>query len=133
MSIFYERLISLCQERGIAPSSLGSIANIPVSPASITRYQNGAVPRNSTVKAIADYFKVDVAYLLGDEDDPSEGKVPPTEADCASCPCKNVCSKSTLSPKEHQIINMYRSLSELGKMEMESQVLAIWKQSEARK
>ena len=128
MSIFYDRLIGLCQARGIAPSSLGTLAGIPVSPASITGYKNGAVPRNSTVKAIADYFKVDVAYLLGDEDDPSEGKVPPTEADCATCPCKDVCSKSTLSPKEHQIINMYRSLSELGKMEMEASILAVWKQ-----
>ena len=130
MSVFYDRLTGLCQDRGIAVTNLGNVANIPVTGATISRWQLGVTPRNSTVKAIADYCKVDVAWLLGKDCDIASGeKRPPTDEDCASCPCRDKC-KLHLTPQEHKIIELFREASEIGKMQMISEIFAVWQQDQ---
>ena len=66
--MFWETLSNLCNERGISPN--GVCAELGLSNATATKWKNGAVPRQSTLRKIADYFGVSVSYLLGVADNP---------------------------------------------------------------
>lgn len=68
--MFYERLVSLCASRNTNPTALCNAIGLAQSAA--TRWRNGSVPRDTTLKKIADHFGVSVSYLLGATDDPSE-------------------------------------------------------------
>lgn len=122
---FFERLDDLCKENGIELSNLGKVIGIPVSRSSVSRWRDGVVPRNSTLKAIADYFRVDVAYLLGSETAPTRSG----EMNCAECPCADDC-QCVLSAQERQIIDMFRNASEIGKMRIIHSIVEIWEQDQ---
>ena len=125
---FYERLEYLCQESGVEMAQLGSYIGMPtLNRSTINRWASGVMPRNGTIKTIADAFKVDVAYLLGTEDVPR----PPVrvEADCSNCPCKDRCDRC-LSKQEQQIIKMFRDTSEIGKLRMIKQIMSVWEQDQ---
>lgn len=64
----YERVLKLCRERGIEISNLGKEAGITVDKSTISRWKTGSVPRNETIRAIADFFNVTVNYLMGEEE-----------------------------------------------------------------
>ena len=64
----FEKVEMLCKQRGINISNLGDAVGIKVDKSTISHWKKGAVPRASTVKAIADYFGVSVDYLLGREE-----------------------------------------------------------------
>ena len=125
-SVFYNRLKSLCQERGITLSKVGDEAGVKISSATLTRWRDGVMPRPTTLKALADCFKVDIAYLLGTEDSPSASH---TSLDCGACACKDNC-KCSLSSQEHQLIKMFREASELGKMRMIKALMDVWEQDQ---
>lgn len=59
----YEKVEMLCKQKGINISNLGDALGIKVDKSTISHWKKGAVPRASTVKAIADYFEVTVDYL----------------------------------------------------------------------
>lgn len=59
----YEKVEMLCKQKGINISNLGDAVGIKVDKSTISHWKKGAVPRASTVKAIADYFEVTVDYL----------------------------------------------------------------------
>ena len=59
----YEKVEMLCKQRGINISNLGDAVGIKVDKSTISHWKKGAVPRASTVKAIADFFEVTVDYL----------------------------------------------------------------------
>ena len=59
----YEKVEMLCKQKGINISNLGDALGIKVDKSTISHWKRGAVPRASTVKAIADYFEVTVDYL----------------------------------------------------------------------
>ncbi len=65
--MFWDNLIKLCNNRGISPN--GVCLELGLSNATATKWKNGAIPRNATLKKIADYFGVSVDYLLGREAD----------------------------------------------------------------
>lgn len=74
MSILYERLSALCQERGITAYRM--CKDTDVQPSVMTDLKMG---RRQTVKAetaakIAAYFGVSVDYLLGNEEKPAASK-----------------------------------------------------------
>ena len=74
MSILYERLFALCQERGITAYRM--CKDTGVQPSVMTDLKMG---RRQTVKAetaakIAAYFGVSVDYLLGNEEKPTAVK-----------------------------------------------------------
>lgn len=74
MSILYERLFALCQERGITAYRM--CKDTGVQPSVMTDLKMG---RRQTVKAetaakIAAYFGVSVDYLLGNEEKPAAPK-----------------------------------------------------------
>lgn len=64
----YERVLKLCRERGIEISNLGRAAGIKLDKSTISKWKTGAVPRNETIRAIADFFNVTVNYLMGEEE-----------------------------------------------------------------
>ena len=68
--MFWEKFVSLCAEKGISPN--GACAALGLSNATATKWKNGAIPRNTTLKKVADYFGVSTSYLLGATDDPSD-------------------------------------------------------------
>ena len=59
----YEKVEMLCKQKGINISNLGEAVGIKVDKSTISHWKKGAVPRASTVKAIADFFEVTVDYL----------------------------------------------------------------------
>lgn len=67
MATFFEKLETLCAERGITISYLGNIVpGLTINHTSISGWRKGAKPRVGKVKAIADYFGVTVESLTDD-------------------------------------------------------------------
>lgn len=66
--MFYERLVALCAEKTTNPTALCDAIGLAQSAA--TRWKQGSIPRDTTLRKIADYFGVSVSYLIGVVDDP---------------------------------------------------------------
>ena len=64
--MFYEKYARLCAERGL--SVTGVARALHITPNAPSAWANGATPRNSTLKRIADYFNVDVSYFYKDDE-----------------------------------------------------------------
>ena len=60
--MFWNKIDELCTRHGISANKL--CEDIGLSHGTPTKWRAGAVPRNSTLKKIADYFNVTVDYLL---------------------------------------------------------------------
>lgn len=63
-SAFYERYVKLCAQKGVSVST--PPLEIGMSNAAQTDWKNGSVPRLSSLKKLADYFGVPIAYFTGD-------------------------------------------------------------------
>lgn len=112
MSII-EKIEYLCAEKGESVHAMAR--EIGASPSAITKWRNGAVPRRNTLKAISDHFCVSIDWLLSDEE------TTPTKWDSK----KGTSEYGTLSSQEKQIIDMYRELTEMGKMRLIQAVLNV--------
>ena len=66
--MFWDKFVTLCSAKGISPN--GVCADLGLSTATATKWKKGAVPRDTTLKKIADYFGVSASYLLGIVDSP---------------------------------------------------------------
>ena len=66
--MFWDKFVTLCSAKGLSPN--GVCADLGLSTATATKWKKGAIPRDTTLKKIADYFGVSVSYLLGVADDP---------------------------------------------------------------
>jgi len=62
-SNFFTLLENLCKERGISVTKLAE--DIGKEASTATGWRRGAVPRNDTLKLIADYFDIDINQLTG--------------------------------------------------------------------
>lgn len=78
---FYEKYLCLCNSINKSPSAVA--LELKIGKPSVTRWKNGATPRDATVLKIADYFGITVEALMGDKLPalPPEGakKAPATE------------------------------------------------------
>jgi transcriptional regulator with XRE-family HTH domain len=111
--MFANQLKKLCDEHG---ESLRQLAfAIGVDPSTASGWNRGSEPRKPTLKKIADHFGVTVDWLLSDEDLPSP-HAPVVESD-AFLP---------LSSREKQILEMYRDLSEMGRLTVDTTILRVW-------
>lgn len=63
--MFWNTFLALCSERGVSPNAVA--AELGKSSGSVTAWKNGAVPRETTLRKIADYFGVSVDLLIGRE------------------------------------------------------------------
>lgn len=59
--MFYRKLEKLCAMQGVSMSKVAK--DLGLSTGLQTGWKNGAMPRRSTVKKIADYFQVPVSYF----------------------------------------------------------------------
>lgn len=68
MCTLYERIIKLCDSKGVAGSRM--CLDLGLSKSTLSNIKNGRVNTLSTVTAqkIASYFGVSVGYLLGEEE-----------------------------------------------------------------
>ena len=60
--MFWENYVALCSKKGVAPNAVA--AELRKSSGSVTAWKNGTIPRETTLKKIADYFEVSVDTLL---------------------------------------------------------------------
>lgn len=69
---FYKRLDSLCKATGTSVTALLKSLNISTSKG--TAWKNGSIPRADVLQKLATALHTTPAYLLGETDNPSEGK-----------------------------------------------------------
>lgn len=108
MSIMYERILSLCQERDIKPGRI--CTDTGLSRGMITDLKMGrtkALSAQST-KIIADYFGVSVDYLIGDTEAEAKKEQPTVNLDGLS-KNKRAIVEFALSLTEEQA-SKYRQL-----------------------
>lgn len=73
MTVFFRRLLELCDRCGTNPSNVAR--NIGISTSAPTRWRNeDAIPQKRTLIKIAELFNVTVEYLLGQEELTQESK-----------------------------------------------------------
>lgn len=94
--MFYQNLIRLCTERGTTPTEV--CHSIGLASSAATKWKSGAIPRDTTLKKIADYFGVSVGFLLGEEAKEKE-------------PTKSASPAITLTPEEQLVALRYRSIN----------------------
>ncbi|MBQ7347757.1 MAG: helix-turn-helix domain-containing protein [Clostridia bacterium] len=71
--MFWKIFISLCEEKNESPTSVCS--SLGFSATMATKWKNGAQPRDTTLKKIANYFGVSVDYLLGKPQEPQNKEI----------------------------------------------------------
>lgn len=74
---FYEKYLCLCNSINKSPSAVA--LELKIGKPSVTRWKNGASPRDATVLKIADYFGVTVAELMSGVGE--QEKAPATEGE----------------------------------------------------
>lgn len=67
--MFYENYVSYCKKVGKSKTEVAR--QIGKSSKSVTGWKNGAVPRNGTLKKLADYFGITVEELMGTKKEPA--------------------------------------------------------------
>lgn len=67
--MFYENFDALCKKRGKSKSEVAEAVGLTAK--SCTGWKNGAIPRNGTLKKIADYFGITVEELMGTKKEPA--------------------------------------------------------------
>lgn len=65
MSVFYDRLLILCAERGVSLSRAAK--DIGLSNAAASGWADGSIPRDTTIVKLANYFNVSPGYMRGEE------------------------------------------------------------------
>ena len=93
--MFWNNLIRICNENNTTPSAVTSAMGLAAG--SVTKWKNGSIPRDTTLKKIADYFGVPVSVLTG----PAE-------------PIKSTTSiTAPENEKESRVLLAYRSQPEM--------------------
>lgn len=67
--MFFQNFVILCNKNGITPNAV--CLALGLSPAAATKWRSGAVPRDTTLLKISEYFGVTVDYLLGNSEAPT--------------------------------------------------------------
>lgn len=63
--MFWSKLVQLCMEKKTSPTAV--CVELGFSNALAVKWKRGAIPRDTTLKKIADYFNVPVSYFSGKE------------------------------------------------------------------
>lgn len=75
--MFYDNYLRLCNQKGVSAS--GAALEMGLSRAAVTGWAQGKVPRDATLRRIADYFGVSVEELTRDQKEkPVEDDEPQT-------------------------------------------------------
>lgn len=95
---FYQKLDNICKEHKMSISHVANSIGLTMSAASKWKNAN-SIPRNSTIKRIADYFNMTIYELLYDVDTFSDY--------CSIAATNNI---TVLSAQELELIIMFRKL-----------------------
>lgn len=77
--MFWSVFVGLCAKREVSPNAVAKALGL--SSGSVTLWKNGAVPRSTTIRKIADYFGVSPESFLAEADDPAIKKAPGINAE----------------------------------------------------
>lgn len=66
--MFWDNFVFYCNQKGVAPNVAAAAVGVKSS-GTVTGWKNGAIPRQSILKKLADYFEISVEMLI---------KAPPT-------------------------------------------------------
>lgn len=77
MTTFFNNFQALCRSKGIAESTAALACG--KSKSSYTNWKNGAIPQNTTLYKVADYFGVTVDWLMSDHSDAHYVNASPAE------------------------------------------------------
>lgn len=72
--MFWSVFVGLCAKREVSPNAVAKALGL--SSGSVTLWKNGAVPRSTTIRKIADYFGVSPESFLAEADDLAIKKPP---------------------------------------------------------
>lgn len=72
--MFWSVFVGLCAKREVSPNAVAKALGL--SSGSVTLWKNGAVPRSTTIRKIADYFGVSPESFLAEADDLAIKKAP---------------------------------------------------------
>lgn len=111
--MFYEKYARLCAERGL--SVTGVARALHITPNAPSAWANGATPRNSTLKRIADYFNVDVSYFY-DEIESKDDKIVENFIDEL---------KRDLTDDERLLLDMFRTMTDEQKTALMKEAMRI--------
>lgn len=59
--MFWENYVKLCTKAGKSPNAIAS--ELEISSAAVTKWKKGAIPHDTTLQKIADYFEVPIDQL----------------------------------------------------------------------
>jgi transcriptional regulator with XRE-family HTH domain len=108
--LFLERLERLLEERGIQQNELARGTGL--SPASIHKYLNGAMPGSVELGSIADFFDVTTDWLLGREPGGASGAAALREAPAGSLVDDAVKELAELKEKVQSLDRALKRLKE---------------------
>lgn len=112
--MFYEKYARLCAERGL--SVTGVARALHITPNAPSAWANGATPRNSTLKRIADYFNVDVSYFYDDVIESKDDKIVEHFIDEL---------KRDLTDDEQLLLDMFRTMTDEQKTALMKEAMRI--------
>ena len=107
MATFLDKFTMLCLEKGVAPTRV--CEDIGITRSAFVRWRQGQMPRNTTLRSLADYFGVSIDSL---KDDSAEI-------------VKSTPVPATLSKQEQELLTIYRSLSLSGQLTLIQTALAL--------
>lgn len=99
--MFKQNFIKICAERGVAPTSV--LRQIGLSNAAFSCWTDESVPRQTTLKKIADYFGITVEELLRSPEEKG------------SAPAEPSPSLPPLAPEFYELLNQM-TLQELAEL-----------------
>ncbi len=102
--MFKQKFIDLCNKKGVSPTSV--CKHIGLSNAAYSCWSEKTIPREATIRKIADYFNVTPEYLKGNEE--KENK-----------------KSSELTEQEEFLLNSFRKTTEEGRQRIIQNVLNI--------
>lgn len=61
--MFWDNFVFYCNQKGVAPNVAAAAVGVKSS-GTVTGWKNGAIPRQSVLKKLADYFEISVEMLI---------------------------------------------------------------------
>ena len=123
--MFYEKYARLCAERGL--SVTGVARALHITPNAPSAWANGATPRNSTLKRIADYFNVDVSYFYEDDE-----TLDHKDDNLVAGFIEEMRQKNTLTEDENLMLMMFRSVTDEQRQELIKKAMKMVLKDETR-
>lgn len=105
--MFWKIFVKLCSEHNTKPNPVAKLLNI--SSGAVTKWKAGAMPNDTTLYKIANYFGVTIEYLKGEEE---------TEATVEN-------EYSPIDEQEKTLLKLFRGTTEEGRMRIIQAVLNI--------